>query len=72
MLVTKVEVTLTNQASRPAEAFIREGIEPFGDNQWTVPESSAPSERLAANSLQFKVQIPASGKTTVMYTIETR
>jgi hypothetical protein len=72
MLVTKVEVTLTNQASRPAEAFIREGIESFGDNQWAVTESSAPSEKLAANSLQFKVQVPANGKATVTYTIETK
>jgi hypothetical protein len=72
MLVTKVEVTLTNRASQAAEAFIREGVEPFGDNQWTVTESSAPSEKLAANSLQFKVNVPAGGKTTVTYTLETK
>jgi hypothetical protein len=72
MLVTKVEVTLTNRGSQAAEAFIREGVEPFSDNQWTVTESSAQSEKLAANSIQFKVNVPAGGKTTVTYALETK
>jgi hypothetical protein len=72
MLVTKVEVTLMNRGSQPVEAFIREGVEPFGDNQWNVTESSSQTEKLAANSLQIKVQVPAGAKTTVTYTIETK
>lgn len=71
-LVTRVEVVLTNRGSREAEAFVREGVEQFGDNQWKVLESSAPSERLGANSLQFRVRVPAGGQTTVSYTVETR
>jgi hypothetical protein len=69
-LMTRVEVTVTNRGSQPAEAFIREGIQGFGDNQWTVIESSSPSERLGANALQFRVQVPAGGKTTVTYLVE--
>ena len=71
-VVTKVEVVLTNRGALEAEAFVREGVEPYGDNQWTVLEPSAPAERLAANTFQMKVRVPASGKTTVTYTVETK
>jgi len=71
-LITRVEVVLTNRGPLAAEAFVREGVEPHADNQWTVLESSAPAERLAANSLQIKVQVPARGQTTVTYTVETK
>jgi hypothetical protein len=71
-LVTRVEVVLTNRGARDAEAFVREGIEPFAENQWTILESSHPTERLAANSIQMKTQVPAGGKTTVTYTVETK
>lgn len=71
-LITSVEVVLTNRGGRPAEAFVREGVEQFADNQWAVLESSAPHERLAANSLQFRVQVPAGGRTAVTYTVETK
>lgn len=69
-LVTRVEVVLSNRGSQPAEAFVREGIERYDDNQWKIIESSSPSETLAANTVQFKVNIPANGKTTVTYTVE--
>jgi Uncharacterized conserved protein len=71
-LVTKVEVILTNRSALVNEAFIREGVEPYDNNQWAVIESSAPYEKLGANSLQFKVQVPATGKVTVTYTVETK
>jgi hypothetical protein len=69
-LVTRVEVVLTNRGTRPAEAFVREGIERQDDNQWKVVDSTVPSERLGANTVQFKVEVPAGGKTTIMYTVE--
>ena len=71
-IVTRVEVVLTNRGALEAEAFVREGVEPFGDNQWAIQESSAPAERLAANTFQMKVLVPAGGKTTVTYTVETK
>jgi hypothetical protein len=71
-LITRVEVVLTNRGAAPAEAFVRESVEPNGENQWTVTESSAPSERLSANTLQFRVQVPARGSITVTYTVETK
>jgi hypothetical protein len=69
-LVTKVEVVLNNRGSRDAEAFVREGIERYDDNQWKIVESTSQSERLGANTVQFKVSVPAGGKITVVYTVE--
>ena len=71
-IVTRVEVVLTNRGALEAEAFVREGVEPFGDNQWTVIEPSVPAERLSANTFQMRVRVPAGGKTTVTYAVETK
>lgn len=69
-LVTKVEVVLSNRGAQTAEAFVREGIERYDDNEWKIVESTNPSERLGANTVQFKVSVPAGGKTTIVYTVE--
>jgi hypothetical protein len=69
-LVTKVEVVLTNRGALPAEAYVREGIERYDDNQWKIVDSTATSERLGANTAQFKVSVPAGSKTTVVYAVE--
>ncbi len=69
-LVTRIEVVLTNRGTRPAEAFVREGIERYDDNQWKIVESTSPSEPLGANTVQFKVEVPAGGKTTIVYVAE--
>lgn len=71
-LMTRVEVVLTNRGPLAVEAYVRDGVEPFAENQWTVVESSATAEKLGANSVQFKVQVPAGGKTAVTYTLETK
>ena len=71
-IVTKIEVVLTNRAALEAEAFVREGVEPYGDNRWDILESSAPAERLGANTFQMKVRVPGGRSTTVTYTVETK
>ncbi|HEX8068434.1 MAG TPA: hypothetical protein VF546_00685 [Pyrinomonadaceae bacterium] len=71
-LVTRVEVVIINRGPAPAEAYVRESIEPFNENQWTILESTVPAERLAAGSVQFKLQAPANGKATLTYTVETK
>ena len=59
--------------AQSAEHFCGIGfIEGFAENQWTILESSVPSERLGASGAQFKVQVPPGGKTTVTYTVETK
>lgn len=70
-LVTKVEIVLMNRGSAPAEAFVREGIERYDDNVWKIIESTVPAEPLGANTVQFKATIPAGGKVTITYTVET-
>ncbi len=69
-LVTKVEVVLMNRGALPAEAYVREGIERYDDNQWKIVDSTATSERLGANTAQFKISVPAGSKTTVVYAVE--
>lgn len=71
-LVTSVEINLTNRGAVAAEAYVRENVEPYGDNKWEVTASSTPGERLAANLLQFRVTVPAGGTTKVTYTVESR
>ncbi len=71
-LLTRIEIVITNRGALPAEAYIRDGIEPHNDNQWTILESSPQGERLGASAVQFKVQVPAGGKATVTYTVETK
>lgn len=72
MLTTRVEVAITNRGPRAVEVFVREGIEPAGDNQWRVVDSSAEVERTSANTFQARLMIPANGETTFRYTVETR
>ncbi len=71
-IVTRIEIVLTNRGALEAEAFVREGVEPYNDNQWTIIEPSAPAERLSANTFQMRVRVPANGKTTVTYTVENK
>jgi hypothetical protein len=71
-LITSVEVVITNRGALAAEAFVRESIESFADNQWTILTSSVQGERLGAGAIQFKLQVPAGGKTTLTYTVETK
>ncbi len=71
-IVTRIEVVLTNRGALEAEAFVREGVEAYGDNRWDVLESSAPAERLGANTFQMKVRVPGGRSTTVTYTVETK
>ena len=69
-LVTRIEVVLSNRGALEAEAFVRETIERYDDNQWKIVESTTPNETLGANTVQFKVGVAAGGKTTIIYVVE--
>ncbi len=69
-LITKIEVVISNRGALPAEAFVRESIERYDDNQWNITDSNVTGERLGANTMQFKVMVAAGGKTTLTYTVE--
>jgi hypothetical protein len=70
-LITRVEIVVTNRGAREAEAFVRERVEPYDDNQWRVLESSAPAEQLGANLVQFRLRVPPGGAQTLTYAVET-
>lgn len=69
-LVTRIEVVLSNRGALAADAFVRETIERYDDNLWKIVETSTPNETLGANTVQFKVSVPAGGKTTIVYIVE--
>lgn len=69
-LVTKIEVVISNRGALAAEAFVRESIERYDDNQWNITDSNVTGERLGANTMQFKVTVAAGGKSTIAYTVE--
>jgi hypothetical protein len=71
-LITRVEVVISNRGPRAAEALVREEIEPHGENEWRIVESSAPVDRLSANTLQARLQVPAGGEVAFTYTVETK
>jgi hypothetical protein len=74
-LTTKIEIVLTNRSPLPSEVYVRENIEAYDKNQWLILESSIPKEnweKLGTNAIQTKTIVPANGKTTVTYSIETR
>jgi hypothetical protein len=68
--VTSVEVELTNRSKAGADAFVRDGIEGFGQGNWSILSSSAPHERLGASTVQFALKVPAGGKAKLTYTVE--
>ncbi len=74
-LTTQIEITLTNRNSLPAEVYVRENTEAFNKNQWQILESSIPKEnweKLGTNAIQTKTIVPANGKTTITYSVETK
>jgi hypothetical protein len=71
-LVTKVEVVIENRGDIESPVVVREGIERFGRDEWSVTDSSHVSQRTGEHSLEFKVTAPAKGTTKVTYTVEVR
>ncbi len=68
-LTTRVEIVVTNRGPRAVVAWVREGIERYRNNDWAIPESSVPAERLGAGNVQFKLEVPAGGSATLTYTV---
>lgn len=68
-LTTRIEIVLTNRGPRPAVAWVREGIERYRNNDWSIAESTVPAERIGANNVQLKVELPAGGSSTLTYTV---
>ncbi|HUJ73480.1 MAG TPA: hypothetical protein VL359_01425, partial [bacterium] len=71
-LVTRVEVVITNRGTAPATAFVREGVEAWGNGAWTVTQNSHPFQKLGDHMIEFKVSVPEHGNVKVEYTVEVR
>ncbi len=69
-LTTRVEVEISNRGADPAVAFVREGIEEWGNHDWTITQSSHPQQKLGDRMMEFKLDVPAKGSVKVEYTVE--
>jgi hypothetical protein len=70
-LVTRVEVVIENRGPETEIAFVREGVEHFGQGDWTVTQSSHSAKRLGERSVEFNLTVPPKGRATLTYTVET-
>jgi hypothetical protein len=71
-LVTSVEVVINNRGAAVSTAFVREGVENWGNSEWTVTKSSHPQQKLGDHEMEFKLSVPPAGSVKVEYTVETR
>ena len=71
-LVTRVEVVITNRGATPSIAFVREGVEAWGNGDWTVTQSTHPQQKLGDRMMEFKLPAPAKGSAKLEYTVEIR
>jgi len=71
-LVTRVAIAISNREANPSTAFVREGVEEWGERDWTVTQSSHPHHRLGDRMIEFKIPVPAKGDVKLEYTIEIR
>jgi hypothetical protein len=71
-LLASIEVMLSNRAAAESTAFVREGVEPYGDGDWTVTQSTQPHQKLGARTIEFRVAVPARGEVKIGYTVEIR
>jgi len=71
-LVTSVEVVISNRGPVALTAFVREGVEAWGNSEWTVTKSSQPHQKLGDREMEFKLSVPPAGSVKVEYTVETK
>ena len=71
-LVTTVGVVITNRDATPTTAYVREGIEEWRREEWTVTRTSHPQQKLSDRMIEFRLPAPARGSVRLEYTIEIR
>lgn len=60
------EIALRNRSQENVTVTVREPV----DGEWTVVESSVPSEKVDARTLAFTVPVPANGETVLRYRVK--
>jgi len=71
-LVTRIEIVIANRGAVPSTAFVREGVEEWGDRSWTVTQTSHPQKKLSDRMIEFQLAVPAKDKVQLEYTVEIR
>ena len=65
-LTAAYRVTITNAKAEAVNVDVREAR--YGN--WKIIESSSQPEKLSSTEMRFRVTVPASGETTLTYTIQ--
>ena len=63
---------IANRGAVPSTAFVREGVEEWGDRSWTVTQTSHPQKKLSDRMIEFQLAVPAKDKVQLEYTVEIR
>ncbi len=63
---------ISNRGDIPSTAFVREGVEEWGNRNWTAAQSCHAHQKLGDRMLEFKLPVPAKRSVTLEYTIEIR
>jgi hypothetical protein len=66
-ILESFEVELRNHKDKPVTIQVLEHL--YRGVNWRIEKSSIPFEKLDAQSIQFKADVPANGKTKVSYTV---
>jgi len=67
VMTESFEIELSNAKEEPQEVIVRETL--YRWRNWEITEHSEPFEKLDANTIEFKVEIPAEGSRTIDYTV---
>ncbi|HVZ82441.1 MAG TPA: hypothetical protein VG893_02115 [Terracidiphilus sp.] len=60
-------IKLTNQKAQPVTVDVREPL--YRGNNWEITEKSQTYTKLDSHTVQFPVQVPAKGETTLTYSV---
>jgi hypothetical protein len=69
-LTETIEVEVRNGKQRPQEVTVREYL--YRWTRWQISGESQPFEKRDAQTIDFKLKLPAEGKATVRYTVTYR
>ncbi len=62
-----IQVKLTNQKAQPVNVTVLEHL--YRGNNWEITEKSAEYTKKDSHTIQFPVQVPAKGESTVTYSV---
>jgi hypothetical protein len=69
-LVTQIEVVISNRGAQATTAFVREAIESYGSNSWTMTETTHGGRKLGDRMMEFRLPVPSNDRVRLVYTVE--